>query len=880
MRKSPYSNLPYIDQPYNVAYTLNSILDVPSCAQIAPLPENSSTIKYAYTDGHIDITSPAGQELIDGAYINRQISLKKVGTYTIRYYGVTEKQVRPSYSEAVTTKEDFSFTFAFSVVQNRLPLKKWTITEVLNRLFDVAEPIRKGEKPRFRLQGVNDDGTFAAGSQAEKFDKILSPEFAFTKETLRECLKQIGGFIHGEPRLTPKKDGSGTWYYEVSYDMYGGTEQWKHANRRYIANTVSYTAEQFATALDTNPENLINRLKDYTGVTMEPYAGGKKSVRTEEQYVQITETNMVIATQRPIYTVEEVVYIANDGTETQLTPYIFEASVYDSQLSSYDSQYPYSKAYGLRYKQGEKNITALNFKQEHPLSEVFSRYAIVNIIREATGNSGFTPSSSGNGYVQLCFRVTYTPIYNARVKQVKPNYTEYAGGATQIYNQSANLVESRAFGENLKGVIARMGNPEKSRTYMFSNLSEIPKAGMKFDEEYYISGVYTEFYTPYIRCTVALTKDFNRISEYIGIPQYRRYSQISQSMAVERNIVYEEYVVIGNEESADRDCMIGNFLMSGVIAAFGLNQMRDRPLTAVIAWGGSYQDSTGQGFNTVCLPVVASAYGNSISFSWEYADNYSAGPISEYMEGGVGGSKVSGYFQQDYSYSDYYGRMYYYNFDLQPPMGLLGDAYKLPAVDGRRTTSSEYISTLRDGEGGDRTEETPIVVRKDNREKLQVNMQVHFVTNRKGLIIGSALASNCTCVRLGTILHAKLYVLPERIDKFSETVEAIGIALDQCPSAELSIYNFASDFTPSIRISGDNRFPGSGKAWVIAYSPVHGEEERVENEKGEEMTVARVTGGDILLAQNMDISAGQAFEPIFFVKKRNVYKGVVWKDRR
>lgn len=135
--------------------------------------------------------------------------------------------------------------YTFQVVENHLPLKRWTCTDVINRLLDIAEPIRKGEKPRFRLQGVNDDGSYAAGSQAELFDTIYAPEFSMTKQTLRECLQQVGEIVHGEPRLTPKKDSTVTWYYEVTYDLFGQGEVWSTFSRNWremAASAVSSTA--------------------------------------------------------------------------------------------------------------------------------------------------------------------------------------------------------------------------------------------------------------------------------------------------------------------------------------------------------------------------------------------------------------------------------------------------------------------------------------------------------------------------------------------------------------------------------------------------------------------------------------------------------------
>lgn len=863
-----------VQKPFKSFYSFRAKIDIPATDKVFSLDTSNRNNYPHYNSSKIEVISANGNTIVVSESVSEggTFTFDNFGGYQIIYSGNIRRNVSAGnvmYNEY----DDYKITYGISVVRNNLPLKKWTVTEVLNRLFDLAEPIHEYEKPRFRLQGVNDDGTFEAGSQAEKFDKILAPEFSFTKQTLRECLKQVGYIVHGEPRLTPKKDGTGTWYYEVSYDLYGGTERWRNAHRRYIANTVSYTAEQFATALDTNPENLINKLKDYNGTIKEPYAFGRKSVRTEQMYVQITETNMLIFTQYPIYEVAEVRFLGeypNAGIDVDITPYLFESSVYNSQLSSYESSYPYSKAYGLMYTQGERNITALNFKPENPISEVFTRYAIVNILREATGDRNYTPSD----YARLSFRVTYTPIYNARVRQVKPNYTEYDTEATQIYNQTSNLVESRAFGENIKGVIARMGNPEISRTYMFTRLSQIPRAGMKYDDDYYISAVYTEYFTPYIRCTVALTKDFNRISQYIGIPSYKRYSEVSQTMAAERNVVYEEYIVVGDNIQRITPFVIRNYFMYYVKGIFLQNApTTNTPLNCVIAWGGSYNDPQ-DGINAVCLPVIASAYGNSISFSWEYQDNYSAGPTATYAEGGVGGNSVRGYFQTDYPYADYYGRMYYYNFKIAQSPNTTSEAFALPGGVSKHNapTSSDYLHT------GVR----PFIIRKDSREKLQVNFQIHFVSNRKGLIIGSAMASYCPAVRRkNNSLVAKLYVLDRPIDKFAENLSAAGIdlsAIDASRTAELTMPQSAYD--NYIQLAGGNTFPADGKAWVIAIQPIKGDEEQVEDEKGNTTTFQKVEGGDLLLGMNMDIKAGDPFETIYLTPTKSVYDKTVWKDKK
>ena len=758
-------------------------------------------------------------------------------------------------------------TYTFTVVDNKLPLKRWTATDVINRLLDLAEPLREQDYPRFRLQGINRDRTMEAGSQAALFDTILSPEFAFTKQTLRECLQQVGEIIHGEPRITPKKDKYG-WYYEVSYDLYGQAEQWKHANRPHVKKSVTQNVNTYSTNIDTHTENLIKKTSDGNGTITEPYSGGAQTVRTEQMYVQITETNMIIPTLFPIYSVESVKWITDEnGTlkEYEIKDYLFESSVYGTQLSSYDVAYPYSKAYGIMYTQGQKNITQLSFKPENPIDPIFENYAILNILRAVTGNDSLKVD-----YSQLAFRVVYTPIYQSRVGQAKLDFAEYRYKAAMIYNQQANIVDSRAYGENLKGVIARLGNAEKSFTYRLSRLSQIPKAGMMFDEDYTISAVYTEILPTVINCTIGLTKNFNRISQYVGISSVKRFSQVSQMMAVERNILYTDYIVVGKSTDIPsyvdiNSGLIGTRFMLGLAGIFTQSGERAVPLTQVTAWG-----MTGEGTPTpaVSRPVVVTAFGNSLSFSWEYEDNYSAGPVSSYHVNGDG--KVSGWFQDNYQYTDYYGKIYYYHFQISPTgEAITASNYEavgnaLPGTDAPE--SSNYILSTIDSRG-------PYVLRKDNREKLQVNYQINFVSCRKGLIIGSALAANVPAlVGTDSSRTPKLYVLPNRVNKFASNVRDMGIDL-----STLTPVSLETSGAQAIGLSATAPFPASGKAWVIC-TPVTSRTEQVETDTGQITTQTVTSGGDILLAQNVDVVQGEEFEEIAFMPRHHIFDQDVWMN--
>lgn len=792
--------------------------------------------------------------------------------YKVKYvYHLTRTPAGGAQGSITVTAE-----YEFSAVENKLPLKQWTVADVINRLLDVCEPIRKGEKPRFRLNA----------EQAVKFDKILAPQFSFTKQTLRECLKDVGGFIHGEPRLTPVKDESGQYYYEVSYEMYASQEKSGLFTMPYIKKDVSQYVNNYVTHLDSSVENLVNQLDKMSGVIIEPYRDGAKTVRTETLYARIEDTNMLIPTQYPIYSVEKLEYVYVDGADNKvksvdITPWLFEETIYNSRLSSYASQYPYSKMYAIYYTQGVKNIKGLNFKVPKATNTegAWGQYSIINIIRQAMSNNEYMGEANPN-YPGMSFRVTYTPFYNARVSQTKVNYKDFSRPAALIYNQTANVIESRYYGEHLKGAVARLGNVEKTLTYYFYRMGAIPKAGQMYDENYYISAVALEFYPTIIKCTVALSRDFNRISGYIGINSQKRYSEISQNQAVERNTLWKEYIVVGTQETPDRDCLMSDTLLYMIADTFiqypaGLpSGVTLEPLTNVTAWGTSYK---GNDIPAVSLPVISSAFGNSISFSWEYEDNYSAGAVSSYQSN----KNVKGYFQNNAPYTDYYGRIFYYNFDLQQA-GKIPDSGDLETIgtelpqSTKVTQSSGFISTVG---------KTPYILRKDNREKLQCNFQIDFVANQNNIIIGSALASYCPAVRGADLsLRAKLYVFPTELNKFTDHVEAYetDVLLKDLPSADITIgYGPGAFYVTILTDTGEHgEFPGSGKSWAIVTAQTEEYGGNVEDEFGNISPHKIIKGGDLLLGQNIEVTAGQAFTPIYFTKKREIFDKTVWKDQR
>lgn len=740
------------------------------------------------------------------------------GMYVARYESEFEM---PAGGEATKTVE-----YYFTVIKNRYPLKKWTITDVVQRTLDLIEPHLDGYPNRFTF---NEE-------QAEEYKNVIAPEFAFTKENLRERLQQIGGFIHAEPRLR-----NGVIYF----DKYGMNDYADMYKTPYTGKMVCQDINHYATNLDSSVDNLVSQLSWAKGVIMEPFAGGYRSVRTESMNVRITDENMLIQTIFPVYQVEKLTcaYI-KDGklTTCDITPYVFESVDYNSNLSSYDVTYPTSKAYAIYYTQGERNIRGLNFKVPDAISDTLQKYAIINILEAASGEN--FDWFYNIDYPTLMFQITYIPIFSTRVTQTKQYIVGMQHPFALPYNQGANMIETSYYGENMKGLIARLGNVEKTLTYMVYNLNRIPKAGQLFDDEYYISAVFTEFMPSYIKVQLTLSKDFNRLSQYINVPSYKRFYEVSERQAFRRETLYTDYLVIGNEVEDDGQALIDDHFLEYIKHTLTQTAPEDSKIT--FAQTISVNKNNEMVGNVCVFPVLGTAMGTTMNFSFSAEDNYSAGPQSVEHNVKSGNDEVTGYWQQYVPYCDYYGRIYYLDLlfgQKFSPSNKLDAALGLPKLPGGTYQGINIISTRQNS----------LLYRKDSREIMNFTYQASFVTNRKNIVIGSALAAMNPLIKGSDRDNpAGLFISPHRINKFDDFVDISEMTQQDWTGAE--------DVTVDGTVMRLGQITASveGKAWAIVYSPNQEDTEiTVEDEDGNVTTQKIPVGDRLLIACNMDVYAGQ-----------------------
>lgn len=847
---------------------------------------NGETVKIEGTDGKLNG---------DG-----KVKLSTIGTYIIKYH----VEIQLIGNIFYINKEDYIYTI--NVVENKYPLKPQTIKEVIERQLELVEPlvvkrnydntVTYVKPPRFQFEYKYPENTEDGKAERALFNQT-APEFTFTRMTLREVLQEIGKFIHAEPRLT--KNGT-TWIYDrygeqtlATYRQNGNGEVTPLNQHPYKGKRSVYDIGVACTKIESDVDNFVNRLDKVGGTITEPYRGGALSLRTDTAYVRFedVESSMYFPTSEPIMDVTSFYWVdvsglaGTAGERYDITPYVFEHAIYNAELSSYDTKYPRSKAYGLYFTQGSNNIEGFFFKNEEWSNGVLTEYTITNILREVTNKRNLNFSLK---YPELCFELTYTPTYGARLTHGK----SYTGDMlkkpfTLMYNQSANVVETRYYGEHLKGVAERLGNVEKTVSIYMRNVGNVPKIGQMWDEDYYISSVKGSVVPDGIALEIGLSKKFNRLSEYVGANSYKRYYEVSERMSQDRRTLYKDYLIITNQTIREipSDCFITESTFSSVANVFYQSESGNLavfegdpvPLVNDIVSCVSAQgfSKTFNPSNAVLLPVISSAFGNTMEYTWSFKDNYSAGISSTYQENGESGKdKATGYFGAEVTYGDYYGREYYQRFALQIRGGgiTLDKALALPNDFTDAQTKTVFGAP----------EEYYRVLRKDSREVLNQSYSVEYVTDIKNIVIGSALSrNNPTIGGINPKADAVLYILPERVNQFSND--------DIDLTNATAVYEYKNDLTssdPQIKLSRGGGLgmpillfkgvsaPVKGKSWAIISKRYEGDPYQAENENGDVETIVPQYGGELLLAWNGDIAAGDTVGEFYISAVHDIFETI------
>jgi hypothetical protein len=440
-------------------------------------------------------------------------------------------------------------------------------------------------------------------------------------------------------------------------------------------------------------------------------------------------------------------YLYDDTYVGDITQYVYSSTEYNGLLSSTEDAYPLSKAYAIYYGQGQKNIYGLNFKLPGAIHPIFEDYSIINIINKVTGGN-----YKSQDIMKLQFRVTYIPRLNLRVRQHKTNVDDLNKPVALNFNQSAQKVSAQNYGNAIRGALAKLGNPEKTLSYIFTGYPQMPHCGYKCGDDYYISIVSTEFYGSFYKCNVSLSKNYNRKDRYISLNNNIRLYEVSEQQAVDRQVYYEDVCIIGNKTETtltpEKYPRITPKALEEIASSFGTHV--SQKITAV---NSKSYDKNKEIIAQYLMPVTSLGIGNSLLMHWEYVDNYTSGTaVTE-----ESGSRL----QKQQPYADIYGEIKYLGFDLGKIDFEAKNSVSTGPYDYDRSVKIgdnlpkpiDMHITGKDGQPYFSTDRYPypygteiidsnlIVLNKDSREIISFNYQINFVTN-DNIIIGNELAKS------------------------------------------------------------------------------------------------------------------------------------------
>ncbi len=711
---------------------------------------------------YIEITTPSGAKYKFVFTERVELSLSEEGKYYVLYklHYVTGTE---------HTAVECSLKYEFLVQKIIEKKEDYSISDTIMRILEVSST---------RREGIDKQQYFLNAEIAEKYSRIEAPEFHITRSTLWEALSQIGGYIHAIPRLI--------YPNIITFDELGGNEEYiapKYICR--LARDDSYNVDEACASIDSTVENFLSTEDLSQGAVVEPCIDGWKSARCDENIAILSNDNALILTEYPIYRIVKVEIAAKEGNSWKymgnITPYIYEDAEYKT-LTAFGGTYPYSKTFALQYTQGDNKIKGFTFKQEQ-IGEFCSAFEDVVIKKLIERLGGTCPK----WFYDLGFRVTYVPMTNARVKQYKPFFEKGKIEAnTLLYNQSANTVESSSYGENLKGTTARLGNVDEKETYYFKKYADLPKTGMLWSDRY-IARVEREYQKEWIKATVTLTRNFNRLAQYLGIHTNYRLYDVSEKQSVERQINYSEFVKIGNpsekytEDSGITDA--GELLFQKTFTGHdGVGSVNN----ALVFTANKNKDRR-RAFLIACVSI---GLGNSLSFSWKFVDNYGAGYKSSESD------KLKR-VQEIAPYGDDYGEFWFLELSLYtkyPSRTLDSEApHRLPEF-----YEEQYVSPIF------QYRRNPFVIRKDSREQINMTTQLHFVANRRSVVIGSGMSQYNALVSPDP-LETELIFSEKRLNVlrpiFSE---------DESGTKDFTVQSTNGGFVISI-----TNVPSNAKSWAL-----------------------------------------------------------------
>lgn len=669
-----------------------------------------------------------------------------------------------------------------------------TLYNTLQRLCDITPLRLVGQTQKYRI--TTDAAVISV------LQKIPSPEYAWSCRTLLwECLKEIGCDMGGYlPEVQWYDNADGTLQYEIGFFPTGKITE-TLTDLHYVSYAMGHEVNDVCSAVDTDIANIIPANQETASVVY-PAPNAWVTPRTEE--VRLTTDNCKILMPETIEKIVKIYlnqqsYDLGDGTklsnitgdsELDLTDYFPEYKKY--QTLSAIGPYDYD-VYNIDlcrnnacYWEEETNvITLVADAYASGWGVGFDRMAIYSAIASSVyktyapaGDDKITVNGEqvdfGHNFLlsdprNLQFRIEYIPRGNStKLHAVKQEQCDYE--SVIPFNQRAEIVDAESLSRELKKEVNQRGVDYAKLVHFYTSLAAVPQRGAAFtvgNDQYTITvNEYEQTNNQNIKVTHTFAKNWVLQSSYLKQNKEYRNTNIPTDI-LERNLHYEDYIVIDESHYSDNDGALINgttepaetqFLQSFSMVFLGQGGAQGyySEVNAAAFYGREFGGVNNEGG---IVSVSSFAVANSIVFSAKTKNNLSVG-----IRCGDPGDDED----DDYCYD-----VFYTNDDGELDNNVLAVKFGVTLHD----TDVDSYPFSHDGSENsvvDGFAKLTLYVDKSSGEQTNLTYQAHVVSALTDVIVGEMITRNnpLVCETNGTEEKTfQLWGLTQKLPKMATVVD-------------------------------------------------------------------------------------------------------------
>lgn len=679
----------------------------------------------------------------------------------------------------------------------------------------------------------------------ERLSNTQIVENFYNQKNWWELQLDIGKYIHAIPKVRFGSDDR----FVTTWQQLGDTNKRQDSGKK-ISIYNSKNIDNYIAGVSSYVSNIVQ-----LGGIIDEWVAPKSS---SDDYLVYNDVAEIHTTRNIIEIVDfeikrlsdnQVRNLAGKGTQGEsMNGYIFAYEIYKT-LGLKANKTP-NKGIAVYYQLGTNKIQGLSYRL--PTYENYdktdSEYSIKRIIGDAFG----IPYGSDTEKIKIndfIFHIVYRTKDTLRTDQVRPDLRKFLmtskhdriPQAHQFNNQTDTVVDSVKFGNNTYGMLIRTGNTTYKVTEWHDSLFTIKNAGELYEikgEWLYVSKVQNTYYANHIVSEVEFSKDFNRLSQIIGIPSEPRFYEISEQSQIKREIALNDYIVIDTDiVSLDNQDSYVQKVGWEWIKNILFGETKDYPKYAITILKNDIEKQNIAGnqhwYKELCHSIGAYSIQNILTLSWGMEDNFSAGAIVEPTTASLDefGSVDGAYSTlEQVRYTDIFGRgdllefCIINQFDIPPNLVAKLPNNPIALVDN----ASEYIFGSCDTSNVG-SHYHGIGLLKDNRENLHFNYNLQVITNSDRFVLSAymwqtskqnlklaLLSKEVNKISVSTIQEYTILTTVDFTTSFANSVKG-GIKIN-IRTALASVLNTILDKVASIAIISNNKIndvENSGEKYFI-----------------------------------------------------------------